>query len=539
MTTREQRAGRSILPTSSRWRVAWAVGMAAVLVACSDETVERDGGAGAAGAGGSVSSLGYCGDGACVLTEGENRVLCPEDCGPAGTGSAEVQFFADFDSKAVEPDQVVRFVYVVWNDGPVIAENVVLPVPIVQDETTTIYGDREHCGSPAERYDCMVDLSYVPGSMRVNRVYHPNRARNSYAFVDMLPLTDEADDDEARFDAERKLLFLTIPELRPRSVEPEVAGYLWSYELRTDGAQAHTPCENHPLVQNWNWIFADNSPEYMNDIIGHIYCASPRLHGTVAADKTTAAPGESIVYQVTLAYDDVVPPEDIDVSRFSLARPRLYFDYPENLLEILAVDKPDEATDLPDLDDSPSAGGVVYWERTDDAGETAMAAGETEMLVVTARVRDGVPTGSELTVRAKVLSQNTRPYQNDDGELLVTVTAGATPSCGDGFCSPDEDCADDCPTCTPEDGVSSLDSPPCCDGLTLVRGSQLYEWAYEQCYDWYGGGVPFVQGYCTACGDGQCTGRENACNCAEDCGPHCGNWTCEAGEDRQSCPADC
>ena len=53
------------------------------------------------------------------------------------------------------------------------------------------------------------------------------------------------------------------------------------------------------------------------------------------------------------------------------------------------------------------------------------------------------------------------------------------------------------------------------------------------------GGVPFVQGYCTACGDGQCAGKENICSCPEDCGPHCANWVCEAGEDRSSCPADC
>jgi hypothetical protein len=100
-------------------------------------------------------------------------------------------------------------------------------------------------------------------------------------------------------------------------------------------------------------------------------------------------------------------------------------------------------------------------------------------------------------------------------------------------------CAQDCPACTPEDGVTSFGNPPCCAGLELVRAAHPYGWAYDQCYDWEGGGVPLVQGYCTACGDGSCTGRENPCNCPDDCGPHCGNWTCEPGEDRETCPADC
>jgi len=153
-----------------------------------------------------------------------------------------------------------------------------------------------------------------------------------------------------------------------------------------------------------------------------------------------------------------------------------------------------------------------------------------------------VPAQSEIHVAAQVLSQRTLPYQNVDAELAVTVSSGATSSCGDGFCVPTEEtsgCAADCPVCTAEDGVTSFEDPPCCGGLTLVRASHPYGWAYDQCYDWEGGGVPFVQGYCTACGDGECRGQENACNCPADCGPHCTNWVCEAGENRESCPADC
>ena len=45
--------------------------------------------------------------------------------------AADVRFFADFNSKAVEYGQQLRFTYVIWNDGPVPDRNVVLPVPIV------------------------------------------------------------------------------------------------------------------------------------------------------------------------------------------------------------------------------------------------------------------------------------------------------------------------------------------------------------------------------------------------------------------------
>jgi len=515
----------------------------AVLLAvpgCSscDETAGDDGGRDYP----DVPSLHACGDGACVVREGENTRTCPADCGaPYGSG-AEVQFFADFAPKAVEYGRTLRFTYVVWNGGSTPAHNVVLPVPIVQDATTTIYGDREHCGSPGERYACMVDVSYVPGSMRINRVYHPNRARNSYAFVDTTPLSDALDDDEAYFDAGRNLLFLTLPELRARGDDPEDAGVLWSYELIADGGAANTPCEDMPLVQNWNWIFADNSPEYMNDIIGHIVCTSPRLRADLRADSAGVPPGGLVTIDATLSYDFIALPPGRDDSRFSLIRPRLYLDYPEDLVSLETIDKPDEATDLPGFDDTPSAGGVIYWARQDDSGATEMAPGESEILRVGLRVRDGVPQGTRVPFAAHVLSQRTAEYQNVDADMTIDVISGPGVVCGDGFCSPSEDetnCADDCPRCVPEGGTSSFRSPPCCAGFDVVRASHPYGWAYGQCYDWEGGGIPFVQGYCTACGNGSCVEPENACSCPADCGPHCGNWTCEDGEDRIACPGDC
>ena len=510
------------------------------LCGCSSDDVERNPGGG--GAGGGVPSQGFCGDGACAVHEGENTHTCSVDCGDPASETADVQFFADFNSKATEYGQHVRFTYVIWNAGDFDAENVVLPVPIVQNADTTIYGGRHYCSDASDPYACMVDLSYVPGSMRVNRLYHPNRARNSYTFVDTIPVTDAVDDDEGFFDAEHQVLYFTTSVLHPRSVAPEVSGYVWSYELATDGGIAHTPCEQYPLVQNWNWIFADNSPEYMNDIIGHIFCVSPRLTGEVAADKTTVNAGDTITYTVTFRYDDVVLPPGSDPSYFTLARAWLYLNYPEDALHIESIDKPTQAEDLSGFDSSPSAGGVVYWNRQNGAGDEQMAPGDSDTLVVTARVKAGVPTGTTLHVTAKVVSQNTLPYQDVDGEHTATVGTGAAVSCGDGYCTPPEDassCPQDCPSCVGVDGVTSFGDPACCDGLMLIRAAHPYDWAYGQCYDWEGGGVQLAQGYCTACGDGQCQGKENECNCPEDCGPYCTNWICEPGEDHASCPADC
>jgi hypothetical protein len=526
---------------SARRRTAWvAAALLAGATGCDEGCGGTDGGFDVRS---DVPSQRFCGDGACVVAEGENTRTCPADCGPPRGSGAEVRFFADFAPKAAEYGRPLRFTYVVWNQGSAPARNVVLPVPIVQDETTTIYGEREHCGSPGERYDCMVDVSYVPGSMRINRVYHPNRARNSYAFVDTLPLSDALDDDEAWFDAERNLLFLALPELRARDDDPEDAGVLWSFELLADESVSGTPCEELPLVQNWNWILADNSPEYMNDIIGHLVCASPHLRAAVEPDRTTAAPGDTVVWSVTLSQDFIALPPGREDQRFTLLRPRLYLDYPEAALEVVALDLPEEAEDLVGFDDEPAAGGVVYWARTDDAGEGQLAPGESEMLHVTTRVREGVPAGTELRVSARVTSQRTSEYQEERAEATVAVSGAVAAACGDGFCSaPGEtaaSCAADCPGCSAADTMTGFADPPCCDGLTRVRAAQPYGWAYEQCYDWEGGGVSWVQGCCVACGDGRCSGLENACNCPDDCGPHCGNWRCEAGEERATCPADC
>lgn len=522
---------------------------AALALCCGSCGSDTDGAASQAGAGGSGTGgggpidPGRCGDGSCRLKAGENSQTCPADCGASAGGAATVKFFADFNSKAVEYGNTIRFTYVVWNEGSETAANVVLPVPVVQDASTDIFGARHFCDSGGQRYDCMVDLSYVPGSMRINRVYHPNRARNSYAFIDTLPLSDGPDGDEGYYDAARKIIYLTLPSLRPRNSDPENAGVVWSYELAADGGIKHTPCEQKPRIQNWNYVFADNAQPYMNDIIGHILCTSPRLRATVVSDKASAAAGDTIGFTITMSYDDAEPPAGISKDRFSLMRPRLYFNYPEQLVQVTLIDKATEAHDLPGKDSAAQGGGIVYWARKDSAGNEAMAPAESATLGVTVKVRDTAPTGSDLRVQAHVVSQNTLPYQDVDADLGVSVVSGPAPTCGDGLCTALAEsaggCAQDCPECVGEDGVTGLGMPPCCSGLELVRASYPYSWAYGQCYDWEGGGVKYVQGLCTHCGDGACKGKENACNCPKDCGPHCGNWVCEPGEDRASCPADC
>lgn len=81
-------------------------------------------------------------------------------------------------------------------------------------------------------------------------------------------------------------------------------------------------------------------------------------------------------------------------------------------------------------------------------------------------------------------------------DATATNVTTAAPSCGDGSCDPDENCA----TCEADCNV---------------------------CPD--------------VCGDGQCTPSESCGSCEADCGVCCGNGTCDAGagEDWQACWRDC
>lgn len=89
--------------------------------------------------------------------------------------------------------------------------------------------------------------------------------------------------------------------------------------------------------------------------------------------------------------------------------------------------------------------------------------------------------------------------------------------CGDGVCSPGEQCPFDC----------GGPSAPCGDGI--CSGNETPWTCPHDC------GSPG-----TWCGDGVCNGNESASSCPSDCGSPgvCGNCICEGGE-LQSCPTDC
>jgi hypothetical protein len=100
------------------------------------------------------------------------------------------------------------------------------------------------------------------------------------------------------------------------------------------------------------------------------------------------------------------------------------------------------------------------------------------------------------------------------GQGLICLVCGDQ-QCGDGesFCNCPGDCPPPAPPCV-VDGMSLDPSNPqsvCCDGLAPI-GCETPN-ALGVCLDECVGVA-----YCAACGDGACTGAENACNCPADCG---------------------
>ncbi len=128
-------------------------------------------------------------------------------------------------------------------------------------------------------------------------------------------------------------------------------------------------------------------------------------------------------------------------------------------------------------------------------------------------------------------------WMREDGfyadKILLTTNGGYTPSdngpaesprggagvCGDGTCSPDEDCS----TCASDCGACVI----CGDGT--CNGSETCSTCSADC------------GACPVCGDGTCNGSESCSTCASDCGacPVCGDGTCNGAETCLSCNADC
>lgn len=111
------------------------------------------------------------------------------------------------------------------------------------------------------------------------------------------------------------------------------------------------------------------------------------------------------------------------------------------------------------------------------------------------------------------------------------ISGGGEPGCGNGTCEPGEDC-----NSCPDDCRSKTTGAPsgryCCDG-------DLENCGNPKCSEdgWLCGSAEW---YC--CGEDGCTGMEDSCNCALDCGPPPSTEVglCDNGQD-DDCdgPADC
>lgn len=116
------------------------------------------------------------------------------------------------------------------------------------------------------------------------------------------------------------------------------------------------------------------------------------------------------------------------------------------------------------------------------------------------------------------------------------LMAGLSSSgCGDGTCSGDENCTNctaDCGVCGDYSCACLADSTCCSDYFGYYCQDEC-----NSCITAKGGGS------CpkSNCGDGICAG-ETCQSCSEDCGAcpaYCGDNSCDPGEDKVNCPADC
>ncbi|MEK6608220.1 MAG: hypothetical protein AABZ30_11200 [Myxococcota bacterium] len=125
--------------------------------------------------------------------------------------------------------------------------------------------------------------------------------------------------------------------------------------------------------------------------------------------------------------------------------------------------------------------------------------------------------------------------------------------CGDGYCDvwsgveSCTDCEEDCGVCQFSDGCTVSEDPTCaecaCEETVCDASSTSY------CCDYYWDEACvlacFDAGGCSdSCGDGVCTGDEEACACPDDCSgycPACPDGVCAFtyGESCTTCPDDC
>lgn len=142
----------------------------------------------------------------------------------------------------------------------------------------------------------------------------------------------------------------------------------------------------------------------------------------------------------------------------------------------------------------------------------------------------GTPPGSEAGLCTDTLDNDCDgPTDCDDSDCAGDPAC----QCGNGTCDPGEDC-NSCPA----DCISG--GGGCGDGICEGSGEDCFSCPGD-CRCAGGGGC----NHC--CGDGSCSGSENANNCPVDCDPGfqppqgfcCGDGNCETGEDSCNCAVDC
>jgi hypothetical protein len=222
---------------------------------------------------------------------------------------------------------------------------------------------------------------------------------------------------------------------------------------------------------------------------------------------------------------------------------------------------------------------------------TQGCSGETNTPADTTAVHDVETSGQEVTDLAGELPQDLvadtsvdpvdttpvdlpsdLPADLPPDELVEVVPDAIEQICGDNSCHDDEDCEtcpQDCGICTIcgdglcESGqpVETPDSCPedcgsCGDGVCGIQEAEADHFCATDCAYVCGNGIcdssestiPEESGYCPpdcgGCGDGCCGYNDlfdpELADCKDqDCGPDCGNGTCDAGEFWETCPVDC
>ncbi|MFH1435128.1 MAG: hypothetical protein ABIJ56_05395 [Pseudomonadota bacterium] len=290
---------------------------------------------------------------------------------------ADLKLFVDVNSKAPQPGYVIQYIFVVWNEGIVDAQNVSIPVSI---------NDLQPEGGAGQ-------ISYEAGSMDINRDYHPDESEDSYFFVARTPLTDADDADEGHFNQGENTVYLRIGRMAPRDYA------IWAFDVKIDEDAA---CEASPLVPGVITLSADNADSRTGEAEINIVCESPKLIAVKEANVTEASPGDVITYTINYSYDIV----NIggDSSRFDLRRVRIYDTFPG-----LSLDADTISADGEELE------GVIFWQIDE------LACGDSGTVNWTAKVKDGAPSGMEIENIVEITSQNTCEEQHVGSSVIVTV----------------------------------------------------------------------------------------------------------------------